>query len=220
MKRIAWPASLRVLGKSFLDWWDSWIDFVLISTVWFVAQLTIILGPPATFGMFYVINVMVREGESTGVRGLIRGAKLYFGKALLWGLLNWLVVIVGYTAIRFYADLNSLIGSIAMWVVILLVIGYGMAQFYAVPFFMQMEEDYKKVLMSLRNGFFLAFGTLIFTIILATISLILAVVTIAIVIPIFLGFPALIAMIQTRGMVDRLEYLQVLKKDPDPREIG
>lgn len=219
MRRFNWPASLRVLGKSIVDWWDGWLDFVMLTLIWLPAQLTIILGPAATFGMFYVINLMVREGEATGIKGMIRGGRMFFWKSLLWGAINWLVVLIGYVAITFYAQLNSFVGSLAMWVVIILMALFFLAQFYAVPFFMQMEDAYKKVLVSIRNGFFLGMGTLPFTFILVVVCLLLMGISLGLIIPLFLGAPALVAMISTRGMVDRLEYLKLIRKDPDPREI-
>ncbi len=47
---LKFPAVLRVIGRSIVDWWDSWLDMVLVTIVWFVAQITVIFGPPATFG--------------------------------------------------------------------------------------------------------------------------------------------------------------------------
>jgi len=220
MKNIKWPAPLRVIGRSVVDWWDGWLDFELITILWFFAQLTIILGPPATFGVYHVIHVMAREGEATGIKGMIQGARMYFGKSLVWGLVHWVALILAYVNVVFYWQMGNTLGSIAMWIVLLLVFTYLVAQFYTVAFFMQMKDDQKRVFVAFRNGLFLALGTPVFTFVLVLLSVILVVLSVVLVIPIFLGVPALIAVLGTRGMIDRLESFNLLKKDLDPRELG
>ena len=206
MRNIKWPAPLRVIGKSVVDWWDGWLDFEIITIVWFFAQFTVILGPPATFGLYHVIHVMAREGEATGVKGMIQGARMYFGKALFWGLINWVAVILAYVNIAFYLQMGTTLGAIAMWIVIILSVTYLVAQFYTVAFFMQMKDDQKKVFVAFRNGLFLALGTPIFSFVLVLFAVVLIALSGALIIPIFLGVPALIAVLGTRGMIDRLEH--------------
>jgi uncharacterized membrane protein YesL len=220
MKNIQWPAPFRVIGQSIVDWWDSWLDFEIITVVWFFAQFTIILGPPATFGVYHVIHILQHEGESTGVKGMFQGAKMYFGKALLWGLINWVALILSWVNITFYAQVATTVGAIAQWIVILLTITYLVAQFYTVAFFMQMQDDHKKVFTAMRNGLFLALGEPIFTLVLVLFATLLAALSVAFVIPIFLAVPALIAVLGSRGMRDRLVKYGKIKKDLDPREVG
>jgi hypothetical protein len=76
-KAPRFPASLRVIGRSVVDWWDGWLDMVVTLMIWLFAQMTIVLGPPATFGLYYVVHNMI-NGEAQGVRGLIAGARMYF----------------------------------------------------------------------------------------------------------------------------------------------
>ena len=103
-----WPAFLRVFGRSAVDWYDSWLDMTLIGIIWLFAQATIILGPPATFGVYYVTSNMVRNGESLGVRGMIEGARKYFIKSLAWGAINWLVAVISVVNFYFYISKSRL----------------------------------------------------------------------------------------------------------------
>jgi hypothetical protein len=219
MRNINWPASIRVIGKSIVEWWDGWLDFEIMTIVWIFAQITVILGPPATFGVYHVIHLMSREGEATGVRGMLQGARMYFGKSLIWGVINWIVLILAAMNISFYNQMTNTIGMIAQWIVILLTVTYLVTQFYAVAFFMQMKDDQKKIFVAMRNGLFLALGTPLFTLVLILFSLALIGLSVGLVIPIFLGVPALIAVVGTRGMIDRLESFNLLKKDVDPKEV-
>jgi hypothetical protein len=219
MRNIKWPAPLGVIGKSVVAWWDAWLDFELITIVWFFAQFTVILGPPATFGVYHVIHVMAHEGEATGLRGMFDGARMYFGKALVWGVVNWAALILAYVNIVFYSQMATTLGLIARWIVILMTITYLVTQFYAVAFFMQMKDENKNVFLALKNGLYLALGQPVFTFVLVIFASIL-VLSFSLVIPIFLGVPALIAVLGTYGMRDRLTTFGLLRKEIEPREVG
>jgi hypothetical protein len=219
MKNIKWPAPLRVIGRSVVDWWDAWLDFEVITLVWVFAQFTVILGPPATFGLYHVVHVMTHEGEATGIKGMIQGARMYFGKALIWGLINWVVAILAVVNFGFYSQQGSVWGSIATGLVALLIVLYLLAQFYAVAFFMQMQDEFKKVFIALRNGLFLAMGEPFYTLALVIFAAILVALCVVLVIPIFLGVPSLIAVLGTRGMRDRLIKFGQIKPEVDPREV-
>jgi len=220
MRNVKWPAPLAVIGRSIVEWWDGWLDLEIITIVWFFAQLTVVLGPPATFGVYHVVHLMAHEGQSTGVKGMFQGAKMYFGKAMVWGLINWAALILAYVNITFYAQMANVIGAIAQWIVILLTITYLVTQFYAVAFFMQLTDDNKKIFLALKNGLFLALGQPVFTFVLILFSAILIVLSVGLVIPIFLGVPALVAVLGTHGMRNRLQEFKLLAKDKDPKEIG
>jgi uncharacterized membrane protein YesL len=220
MRNIKWPAPLGVIGRSVVAWWDGWLDFELITIAWFFAQFTIILGPPATFGVYHVVHVMAHEGEATGLKGMFHGARLYFGKALIWGVINWAALVLAYVNIVFYSQMATTIGMIAQWIVIFLTVLYLVAQFYAVAFFMQLRDDSKNVFQALKSGLFMALTYPVFTFVLILFAVVLGVFSAGLVIPIFLGAPALIAVLSTEGMRDRLQVLKLLGKDPDPREVG
>lgn len=215
---IKWLASWRTIGRGVVEWWDAWLDFEVITLVWFFAQLTVVLGPPATFGVYYVANVMAREGEALGVKGMIQGARMYFGKALLWGLINWLALILGAVNLYFYSQVASSWGLAAEFLVLSLVALWLITQFYAVAFFM--EQTNQNVFLALRNGLYLALASPFYTLMLLVVVLLLIGLSLAFVIPIFLGSPALIAVLGTRALFDRLIALGLKKADVDPKEVG
>ena len=212
------PASFQTIARGVVDWWDGWLDFEVITLVWFFAQVTIILGPPATFGMYYVANKMLRDGEALGVKGMFQGARIYFGKAMLWGLLNWLALLLGAVNLVFYyQNLDKVWGLAAEFLILILLALWLMTQFYAVPFFM--EQVNQSVFLAIRNGFYLSLGSLFYTLMIMVFVVSLIVLSTAFVIPIFLGAPALIAMLGTRALFDRLIALGLKQADPDPKEV-
>ena len=212
------PASWRTIGRGIMDWWDSWLDFEVMTLVWFFAQLTIILGPPATFGMYHVANKMLRDGEALGLKGMIQGARMYFGKALLWGLVNFLALLLGVVNLWFYyGQLDKVWGLAAEILVLLLVVFWLITQFYAVAFFM--EQINQNVFLAIRNGFYLTMGSLFYTLMIMVVVVALVGLSVSFVIPIFLGAPALIVMLGTRALFDRLVVLGLKKADPDPKTV-
>jgi uncharacterized membrane protein YesL len=210
------PASFRVIGRSVVDWWDGWLDMVLTIIVWFVAQFTIVLGPPATFGMYYVVHQMI-NGEALGVRGLISGARKYFGKALLWGLFNLLVVITLYVNVYFYGNLKTAWAPVVEVIVLMLGILWYCTQFYALPYFM--EQEVKSLYIALKNGFLTTLAAPFFTFVVMLVVVIVLGLSIVFVIPLFLGLPALIPFLGFRSMINRLEAFGLRKPEKTPREL-
>lgn len=210
------PASLRIIGRSFVDWWDGWLDMVLITSVWFLAQVTVILGPPATFGAYYAIHSAL-NGESLGIRGLIAGAKKYFGKALLWGLINILTIVILYVNYIFYGGFQTNWSFVVQGFVIFLGVLYFCTQFYALPYFIEMGGLSLKLAM--RNGILTTLAAPFFTIIIFVLVAILLVVSIGFVIPVFLGLPAMVSVLGFRAMYNRLEVFGLRQREKTPKEI-
>ncbi len=210
------PASLQVIGRSIADWWDSWLDMVLLSIVWFFAQLTIVLGPPATFGFYYVVHQML-NGELLGVRGMIQGGKKYFWKSLLWGLINLGVLILVYVNIQFYGNIEAVWGLYLQIFMILMGLLWISTQFYALPYFMELQV--KKLRYALKNGVLTTLGAPFFTLILIFTALVLGTVSIVIIIPIFLGVLGIIPLLGFRGMYDRLVTFGLIEREKTPKEI-
>jgi hypothetical protein len=214
--KLRFPASLRVIGRSIVDWWDSWLDMVLITTIWLIAQITIILGPPATFGYYYAVSSMV-SGQSIGLRGLIDGARMYFGKAWIWGGINILVLSVTTFAAWFYLNVQAAWGLPAA--VLVLMIGYLWlcAQFYGLPYFMELGD--KSLYIALKNGFLTAMAAPFFTVILMVFAAIVIALSFGLVLPLILGLPGLIPIMGFRGTFDRLIAFGLREREKTPREI-
>ena len=211
------PASLRVIGRSVVDWWDSWLDMVLVTGVWFLAQLTIILGPPATFGLYYVVYRMKKDGESLGVRGLIEGARKYFGKALLWGLLNLVVYATMAVNFNFYSSVSAWWGFYLLIIVIMIAVYWTCSQFYGLPYFMEQED--KRIRRALWNGFLTSLAAPLFTLVVMLVVLLDLAISIGFIIPFFLALPALIPFLGINSLYDRLESFGLREREKTPREI-
>ncbi len=215
--KIRWPAFLKTFGRSAVDWYDSWLDMTIIGIIWLAAQATVILGPAATFGVYYIVNHMVHNGESLGVKGVWEGAKKYFLKSLAWGAISWVVGVIVVVNFSFYNSIETNIGIFARILVIGLALVWLMAQFYTVPFFMAQEKE--NVLLALRNGFYMSMASLPYTVGLMIFVVLVIAFSSALVIPAFLGFTMLIPVLATRALYDRLEVYGLREKEVDPREV-
>lgn len=210
------PASFRVIGRSIVDWWDGWLDMVLTIIVWFLAQLTIVFGPPATFGLYFVAHQMV-NGEATGIRGLISGARQNFWHAWLWGLINILVAITLFVNVNFYGNLQTSWAPFLQGLVFMLGILWYCTQFYTIPYFYELEK--KSVFVAMRNGFLTTLAAPFFTFILMIVVVFVIGLSFGLVIPLFLGLPAVVPFLGFRAMINRLVAFKLRKPEKTPREI-
>jgi uncharacterized membrane protein YesL len=210
------PASFRIIGRAVVDWWDGWLDMVLTILVWFLAQITVVLGPPATFGMYYVVHQMT-NGEALGVRGMISGARKYFGKAWLWGLLNILAAITLFVSVYFYGNLKTAWAPFLEVIVIMLGYLWYCTQFYALPYFMELEN--KSLYIAMKNGFLTTMAAPFFTFVVMIVVVIALSLSLIFVIPLFLGLPALIPFLGFRSMTNRLEAFGLRKPEKTPHQI-
>jgi len=216
--KLHWPAFVKAFAKSTVDWYDSWLDMTIIGILWLVAQVTVILGPPATFGVYYVVNLMIRTGENLGIKGVIQGARTYFLKSWGWGALSLLVGVIAVVNFMFYTSIDTTFGLVARILVIVVVALWLMVQFYTVPFFMAMEQE--NIFLALRNSFFLMMASLPYTLGLMIFVVLIIGLSTAFIIPAFLGLVMLIPVMATRSLYDRLEAYGLREKDADPREVG
>jgi uncharacterized membrane protein YesL len=210
------PASFRVIGRSFVDWWDGWLDMVVVTSLWLLAQFTILLGPPATFGLYHVVHNMI-NGEATGARGMIAGGKKYFLKSWVWGVINILVIVTIYINYIFYAGIEAVWGLFVSMFVILLAVLWASTQFYALAYFF--EQDTKKLRIAMRNGIFTTLAAPFFTFALLIIVAAVIVLSLGLVIPFFLGLPALVPFLGFRAMLNRLEAFGLREREKTPKEI-
>ena len=95
------PSPLRPVAVAAQLLYEDWLIYILLNLLWTLATFTLLLGPPATFGLFYAAQRSV-DGRVVGWRDLVHGAKRHFGQSWLWMIANVIVIfLVGY-ALLFY----------------------------------------------------------------------------------------------------------------------
>lgn len=204
------PLSIQVLVNALGTWWDDWVNQTVLNLVWAICQVTIVLGPPATFGMAYVANRLV-HGEATGLSGWWQGLRRYLLVSWLWGLANLVVAVVLYANLVMYGSIDAFWGPLLQGVALAVSAFWAVVQLYAVPFLMEQTEP--KLLRAWRNGLFTllaAPGYSLVLIVAVILILALSAVTLA---PLFLGGPCLILVIGNQAVVERLEHFGVRQRE-------
>jgi len=196
------------------DWWDDWVNMVVINLVWLLCWLTVVLGPPATFGIYYVTNQLA-HGQSLGLRGMIEGGKRYFFHSWLWMLLNLAVGLLLTVNLMFYQQFTSTWAELLRAFHVFLGLVWLIVQFYALPYLM--EQERKHLGMALRNGLFTALASPGYTLVVAGLAALVVVLSLVVIAPLFLGGPCLIAALGNRAVRERVETYRVRERESDER---
>ena len=204
------PATIRVITRAARDWWDDWVNMVLMGIVWLLCWITILLGPPATIGIFYVTSRMAR-GESLGLKGMLEGGRRYFLQSWLMMIINLVVLFLLAANYIFYSTIEGTWAEILNALFIMLIVFWLIIQFYAHPYLI--EQDRKNVLIALRNGLYTALAAPGYTFVVASAAALVATLSVLLVVPIVLGGPILVVALGSYAVIDRIETYGVRDKN-------
>ncbi len=200
----------RVVVNALGTWWDDWVNLVVINLVWALCCLTIVLGPPATFGLVYVVNRLI-HGEALGLGGFWQGLRRYAWQSWLWALANLAVGGVVYANAVFYGGFDVGWARVLEVVVLGVVAGWAAVQLYAVPFLI--EQSQSRLVLAWRNGLFMLLAAPGYSLVVIIAVALVAILSIGLVAPLLLGGPGLIAAIANQAVIERLERYHVRARD-------
>lgn len=201
----------KVFWQAVVTWWDSWTDLFVLNLIVTLCCVTVILGPPAIFGLYAVIHEMVTEGSSPGIRGWWQYAKKYALKSWLWFGANLLVLLLATNAYFFYTQINQGWAEVLRWLLLFLAVAWlFFVQFYSVPFFM--EQENKSLLIAWRNAALTFLASPGYTFVLVVIINAIAVIGIVTVIILFITLPGLPIVLGNVALRDRLEAFEKIRQ--------
>jgi hypothetical protein len=209
------PASLRVIGRALVTWWDDWIPMVLVNLVWAVMCVTVVLAPPAIFGLYDVTHTL-RQGQSRGVGGLLEGTRRYFWVSWGWALLNLAAALVLWVSYVFYSQVEAAWGDALTGITLAMAGLWIVVQFYALPFYLEQEE--RSLRLALRNSLFMALAAPGYTFVLILAAIIVALASVLLIGPLLLGGPCLIAILGHCAVHERLIAYGKRPPEEDPEE--
>jgi uncharacterized membrane protein YesL len=183
---------------------------VVLNLLLALAWLTIVLGPPATFGLYYVTNHLAR-GQSLGPRGLFEGGRRYFLQSWLWFLMNLAVALIIGVNYFFYASLTPAWADYLKAAFLLLGLAWLVVQFYALPYFMAQQE--KRVGLALRNGLFTALAAPGYSLVVAGAAGLVSGLSITTVALLFLGGPCLVATLGSHVVLERMKTYRIQEQE-------
>ena len=130
-------------------WEDLW-TMLVVNSLWIIANLLIIPGPPATIALHAYANRLV-HGEVTDHSNFWQAFKHSWGVGWCWGAVN--LVALALLGINYYLVSNALdvnLGSFLQGLYIAVGLGWFLLQFFALPFLF--EQEHMKVGQALRNS--------------------------------------------------------------------
>jgi uncharacterized membrane protein YesL len=195
---------VRVVRAALRDWWDDWITMIVISVLWLLSWLTLIGGPPATLGIYYVTHSLA-YGQALGVGGFIAGARRYVAVAWRWMLANVAAAVLIWSNLAFYGRMSATWASMVQGAFLTLGLVWLVVQFFTLPFLIEQEQ--KSVRVAWRNSLHAALVAPADTLRVIVVASLVAALSLAL-FPVFLGSPGLIAALGSRVVRARLEEVE------------
>lgn len=143
------PPQLRVVAQALLSLWDEWLFWIVVNTLWVVSWVTIVLGPPVTFGVYYVAW-RAAGGRKVTYGDLWRGSRQAMGRSWLWMVSQVSIFGVLYIALLWYNRIPQFWARLPQSIVLIVLILWTGVQFYALPYFVAQEN--KSLRLAWRNG--------------------------------------------------------------------
>ena len=120
--------------------------------------------------------------------------------------LNILVFFVLLNAINYYTQASQFITSIIAGFITCMLVMWVVIQFYTIPFIQRQEDE--SIRLALRNSLFTTLASPIYTLVLALIAGGLLSISILTIVPIFIGTPVFVAILQTNALKERITTFQ------------
>jgi hypothetical protein len=127
-----------VIWRAFGVWWDQWFLLTILNVGWFVAQLFVVTGPPAT-AVLFAMTQRTLDGDFWDHREVGQAFRQMFWPAWRWGALNLLVVGVAAFNLLAYAEAAGVWNALRMvWVVALVL--WGSLNLFYWPFWLAQDD--------------------------------------------------------------------------------
>lgn len=197
-----------MVWKALQVWWEGWFGFLLFGLVWILCWVTIVLGPPATFGFFHAVRWLMVEKE-TRWDLYYQSGKKYFLTSWLWFLANLLVLFLVFINYVYYDNLPSNIGRVLQWISLGVGFIWIVIQFYSLPYFVLLEK--KSLFISWKNGLFTILASPIFSLTVWIVLFVFLYLHLTIM-PLFFGGPGLIVLLVSMAVEDRIQKFGIRER--------
>jgi len=192
--------ALGVVRRAIRDGWDGLLVVGALNLAWLGLSVTIILLPPATVALFESMDELA-SGRTPGLREYFSFVRRRFVRAWLWAL--W--AIAGLTTvsinIRYWNDTGgSLVWLSAAFVV--LGVLFGVSLLFVWPFMFRQSEG--GLIRAIRNAILAVLAAPLFAITLAVAIVAIVAVSAVLILPLAVFLTALLGLIATHAVTDRL----------------
>lgn len=230
---------LRVVRYSLADFWEEFVLFLTLNTLWSVSALlpvvpwilagggaspwflilSILLALPlpiVTAGLCFVANQATRA-KAVGWQTFAAGMRRYGRKALGVAVINVIVLLLIASNLRFYSSvLQGAWTSLALGIWLVLAGYWLLVQIYWFPIILEMEDD--RVLLGLRNALILVIVSPGFTVFTGLIMLLLAVAGTLLTLPAILIVTSFLLLMANHATRSRLARMRKKPYRPGPED--
>jgi len=197
-------SALRVVGRSFRDWWDEMFLMVGVNLMWALLAIPVITLFPATMGAYH-LTYEKAHGRRVEFELFWQGFRQYFGKAWALGAINLVVTALLVVNVLFYLNQPSWLFYLTILWIYLIVIWLGVMT-YVFP--LAIEQEDKSIKLIYRNAALLAVGRPLFTFVTALMQLLLLGLSIVLSPLLLLVYVPLSCLISNHALVASLEDLE------------
>jgi uncharacterized membrane protein YesL len=208
--------ALRVVRRAIRDGWDALFVVGALNLAWLGLSLTVVFLPPATVALFESMDEL-SSGRIPGLREFFGYVRRRFIGAWVWAI--W--AIAGLTIIsvnvRYWNDTG---GSLAWLSAAFAVIGvlFGVSLLYVWPFVFRQSEG--GLVRAIRNSVLAVLAAPVFAISLAVALVAIVAVSAILILPLAVFLTALLGLIASHAVTDRLRAFGKLPPRPSVEEPG
>ena len=192
MRDVSAREAIKVISLAVKTWWADWANQVLVCLAAVLLSLTLIGYPLAVFGLFGQSKDLL-DGLRSGLGGFWATIKKDWKNALLWGLLNTLVLATSGFGVWFYANTDFAVARVVVFVPAILAILWGAWQCFSLGAYFQQEP--RTLQLAWRNGWAILIGRPAFSWLVALVVLVVLALSLRLFIPLFFAFPSLLASV-------------------------
>jgi hypothetical protein len=199
--------AFSIIGHAFRLWWSDFLLLIFFNLAWLALQIPLVTGPAATAAM-YAIAQRLANGEFIAPRHGLEALRGMFAPALIWGVINLLIVGVLVANFWLYQSATGWLwtGARLVWGVIGL--GWFAVNLFYWPFWLVQEQ--RSLQITFRNSFLFLAKRPGLALTLVVISAILIVVSVLATLPLAAALMAWLALI---GVLAVEEGLHPYDKD-------
>lgn len=194
--------AFSLIKRSVALWWHELILLTFFNVLWFLLQILIITGPPATASMYVMARRVVKD-ELIHPRDGWVALRRVFLPAWKWGVVNFILIAV--LVINFWGY-RAVVGQ--GWVMIrllwaLIAFGWFILNLFYWPFWLAQAD--RRMVNTYRNSLVLLLKMPAFALTLAAISAALMVGSVLLSLPLVIGVMAWLALIGTLAVEEALK---------------
>lgn len=192
--------ALRAVGRAIRDAWDALFVVGVLNLAWLGLSVTVILLPPATVALFESMDELA-SGRIPGIREFFVFVRRRFVGAWLWALWAIAGITIASVNIRYW---NATGGSLAWLSAAFAVLGvlFGVSLIYVWPFVFRQSEG--GLVRAIRNSILAVLAAPVFALTLAVAVVAIAAVSAVLILPLAVFLTALLGLIATHAVTDRL----------------